>query len=495
MAHPVQALLRATVLTAIAFGTVAATMAPARAEEAGDDSADAPSFVSIGLGKGMTLRLPRPAKNVFVADPTVANINPVSNQLVYLFGKKDGETTIYAVDNNDRVIYSATIRVANNLQQLSGMLKVAMPNATIEVKPVNGLIFLTGSVASPAEIEEAGRLAQQLVGKNQQIINKLTSKTPVQVMLQVKFAEVNRDTLKTFSTNINATDVTGGFGFGLFRGRPFLDQATAATGGLSQAFVLPGENATSLFGSGAALGLNILGAVDALEQVGLLSVLAEPTLTALSGERASFLAGGEFPITVPQPNGAISVEFKEYGVQLAFTPVVHSGNRISIKVSPEVSQLSASGAITLNNISIPALTTRRAETTVELGSGESFMIAGLLQNTVSNDVSRLPGLGNLPVIGALFKSDRFRRQETELMIVVTPYIVKPVNAGDIKLPTDGFQAPTDLQRYLLSKTFSSGLSKTNTTPNATSAAGAKSAVPSASTGQSAAVRPGLTFGN
>jgi pilus assembly protein CpaC len=499
MAHLNQALLRCTLLTAVAISSTFAALSPAVAEEANDESVDSPSFVSVGLGKGMTLRLPRPAKNVFVADPSVANINPVSNQLVYLFGKKDGETTIYAVDNNDRVIYSATVRVANNLQQLSGMLKVAMPNATIDVKPVNGLIFLTGSVASPAEIEEAGRLAQQLVGKNQQIINKLTSKTPVQVMLQVKFAEVNRDTLKTFSTNANATDTTGGFGFGLFRGRKFLDQAvlspTAPGGGLSQAFVLPGENATSLFGSGALMGLNILGSVDALEQVGLLSVLAEPTLTALSGEKASFLAGGEFPITVPQPNGAISVEFKEYGVQLSFVPVVHSGNRISMKVSPEVSQLSASGAITLNNISIPALTTRKAETTVELGSGESFMIAGLLQNSVSNDVSRLPGIGNLPILGALFKSDRFRRQETELMIVVTPYIVKPVNSGDIKLPTDGFQAPSDLQRYLLGKTFSSGLNKSNTAQNAKSSGAMKAASVATTTDQSASVRPGLTFGN
>jgi pilus assembly protein CpaC len=497
MAHRKRPFLHGSFTAVLLFGCLSGVEKAALAQ-ANDDSADAPSLVSIGVGKGMTLRLPRPAKNVFIADPNIANINPVSNQLVYLFGKKDGETTVYAVDNNDHVIYSATVRVANNLQQLSGMLKVAMPNATIDVKPLNGLIFLTGSVASPAEIEEAGLLAQQLVGKNQQIINKLTSKTPVQVMLQVKFAEVNRDTLKTLSTSLNATSKSGGFDFGVFRGRNFLDttalKPTAPGGGLSNAFIFPGENANSFFGAGALLGLNVLSAVDALEQVGLLSVLAEPTLTALSGEKASFLAGGEFPITVPQPNGAISVEFKEYGVQLGFIPVVHSGNRISMKVKPEVSQLSASGAITLNNISIPALTTRRAETTIEMGSGESFMIAGLLQNTVSSDISRLPGIGNLPIIGALFKSDRFRRQETELMIVVTPYIVKPVNAGDITLPTDGFRAPTDLQRYLLGKTFSSGLSKPGTLQNAKAAKAATASNP-AGMAQATPVRPGLTFGN
>jgi pilus assembly protein CpaC len=467
---------------------------------AGDikDAADAPRLVTIGKGKGMTIRLPRAAKNVFIAEPTIADVNPVSNQLVYIFGKTDGETTFYAVDANDRVIYSSTVRVMNNVTQLGEMLRMAMPNATIDVKPLNGMIFLTGLVGSPAEIEEAGRLAQAMVGEGQQIINRLQTKTPAQIHLQVKFAEVSRDTVKSLAVNLQSTDVTGGFGFGLFRGRDFLTDtllsATAPGGGLGTAFNLAAQDATSMFGSGKAFGLNILSAVDALEQVGLLSVLAEPTLTALSGEQASFLAGGEFPIIVPQDGGINTVEFKEYGVKLEFMPTVHSGNRISLKVKPEVSQLSSAGAVVSTNVTISALTTRRAETTVELGSGQSFMIAGLLQSTASSDISRLPGLGNMPVIGALFKSDRFRRQETELVIIVTPYLVNPVNANDIRLPTDGYRAPNDLQRYLLGKTFQSGIN-TAKTPSVARTGATTSATPAnAGASNQSDVRPGLSFG-
>lgn len=488
--------------TAIALLATAATLMPmtytaAHAEDV-KDAAEAPRLVTIGKGKGMTLRLPKSAKNVFIANPAIADVNPVSNQLVYIFGKTDGETTFYAVDNSDHVIYSSTIRVINNVSQLGEMLRMAMPNATIDVKPLNGMIFLTGLVGSPAEIEEAGRLAQTMVGDGQQIINRLQTKTPAQIHLQVKFAEVSRSTVKTLAVNLQATDVTGGFGFGLFRGRDFLDEAalsaTATGGGLNTAFKVAGQDATSLFGSGKAFGLNILSAVDALESVGLLSVLAEPTLTALSGEKANFLAGGEFPIVVPQALGVSTIEFKRYGVQLEFTPTVHSGNRISLKVMPEVSQLSSAGSIVLNNVSIPALLTRRAETTVELGSGQSFMIAGLLQSTASSDISRLPGIGSLPVIGALFKSDSFRRNETELVIIVTPYLVNPVNANDIRLPTDGYHSPNDFQRYLLGKTFQAGIHTGQIDTTARKGAVTRAEPTTGNATSQADVRPGLTFG-
>ncbi len=488
----IKTLLRSTIISTIAVLGFAGPHQTLNANQS-EITSDSPSFVSLGLGKGMTLRLPRPAKNVFIADPSIANVNPVSNQLVYVFGKKDGETTIYAVDNNDRVIYSATVRIANNVQQLQDLLRIAMPNSSIDVQPLNGMVFLTGAVASPKEIEEAGRLAQQLVGTGQTVINRLQTKTPVQVHLQVKFAEVNRDTLKTIGVNWNVADTTKGFNFGLFRGRNFINEAAIGQANRSP-FILPSENATALFFQGKAFGLNLLTTVDALEQVGLLSMLAEPTLTALSGEKANFLAGGEFPIPIPQATGEISVQFKEYGVKLEFTPTVHSGNRISLQVKPEVSQLTNSGAVVLNNITIPALTTRRAETMVELGSGQSFVIAGLLQNSVTNDVNQLPGLGHLPVLGRLFKSDRFRRLETELIIVVTPYLVNPVNPRDIKLPTDGLETANDLERYLLGRSFKPRVAPNDRTLNAL-----PSATSSPSTGASSSnnteVQPGLQFGN
>jgi pilus assembly protein CpaC len=199
-------------------------------------------------------------------------------------------------------------------------------------------------------------------------------------------------------------------------------------------------------------GLDIASAIDAAETDGLVTMLAEPNLTALSGETASFLAGGEIPIPISQGFGAVSIEYKQYGVSLSFTPTVLSSGRIALRVRPEVSELSSAGTVTLNGFTVPGITTRRAETTVELGSGQSFMIGGLLNNNTANATDKVPGIGALPVIGALFRSNSFRRQKTELVIVVTPYLVKPVDAAQIKLPTDGYKAPSDAERWLLGTT-------------------------------------------
>jgi len=214
-----------------------------------------------------------------------------------------------------------------------------------------------------------------------------------------------------------------------------------------------GAGKTSIALAGHLLGLDILSAIDAAETDGLVTTLAEPNLTALSGETASFLAGGEIPIPIAQGLGQVSVEYKQYGVSLAFTPTVLSDGRISLRVRPEVSQLSSAGTVTLGGFTIPGIVTRRAETTVELGSGQSFMIGGLLNNNTANSTDKVPGVGALPIIGALFRSNSFRRQQTELIIVVTPYLVRPVDASQIKLPTDGYKAPGDAERWLLGSTF------------------------------------------
>jgi pilus assembly protein CpaC len=199
-------------------------------------------------------------------------------------------------------------------------------------------------------------------------------------------------------------------------------------------------------------GLDIAGALDLAETDGLVTTLAEPNLTALSGETASFLAGGEYPIPVAQSLGSTTVEWKQYGVGLAFTPVVLADGRISMRVRPEVSELSNEGAVRIGEVLVPALTVRRAETTVELGSGQSFMIAGLLRNGSTNDLSKAPFLGDIPILGALFRSTKFRRQETELVIVITPYLVKPVS-GRIALPNDALRAPTDVERVWEGQTY------------------------------------------
>ena len=200
------------------------------------------------------------------------------------------------------------------------------------------------------------------------------------------------------------------------------------------------------------LGLDLITRINLAEADGLVTTLAEPNLTALSGETASFLAGGEFPIPISQSLGAVTIEYKQYGVGLAFTPIVLADGRISMRVRPEVSELSNEGSIKLNGFDVPAITTRRAETTVELGSGQSFMLAGLLRNAQTNNVDKAPFLGDLPILGALFRSTRYRRSETELVIIVTPYLVRRVS-GQLALPTDGYRDPTDVQRVLEGQTF------------------------------------------
>jgi pilus assembly protein CpaC len=444
---------------------------------------DAKSFLSVDLGKGLAVRLPRPAKNVFIANPEVADVNPVSNQLVYVFGKKDGETTLYAVDASDRVIFATTIRIGNNIAQLQQLLKLALPNASVEATLLNGLVVLSGYVSSPQEIEEVGRLTQRFVGSGQLVVNKLQTRTPLQVHLKVKFAEVSREVIKQLGINFEAVDTTSGFQFSFARGRDIL---TVGTGGAASTLNPLFDGSTTFFAGGRLLGLDLLSAVDALEQEGLITVLAEPTLTAISGEKASFLAGGEFPIPIAEENGRLVIQFKEFGVGLEFIPIVHSSNRISLKVKPEVSQLTSAGAIRLSSVSVPGISTRRAETTVELGSGQSFVIAGLLQNSVSQDVSKLPGLGNLPILGALFKSDRFRRQETELVMVVTPYLVKPMQPDQVRLPTDGFRVANDFERFFLGQTFQAGFKPEASRPSADVIQAQPTPPPT--------VGPGLTFG-
>jgi pilus assembly protein CpaC len=260
--------------------------------------------------------------------------------------------------------------------------------------------------------------------------------------------------------NLSTIDSTGGFKFGIGQGRAFTPQQIGVIGPGTAPLVIgttgsAGTNViTPLTGSNTLgiatkfLGLDLLGALDAGETVGLVSTLAQPNLTSLSGETADFLAGGEFPIPLSEGFGATSIEYKKFGVSLSYTPTVLANGRISLRVRPEVSELSTEGAVTLNGFSIPALTVRRAETTVELGSGQSFMIAGLMKNSSQNTVKKLPGAGDLPILGSLFRSTSFQKGETELVIVVTPYLVNPVDAHDIKLPTDGYNAPNELQRLL-----------------------------------------------
>lgn len=476
--------MRARAVTAKKPITVRPTQMPAGAQRPTTE-------VKLSLGEGELITLPQAATDVWVSNPNVADVYVRNARQLNLFGKEFGEATVFATAADGHVIYAANVRVSQNLTSIDRMMKLAMPDADIRINTVGQIAVLTGTVATPDDVSEAQQIATSLLNPGVDVsapnavlrivvINRLKTATPLQVQLHVKFAEVTRTFVKNISSNVATRDQTGGFTFGVGSGRSpgAVSQADlsafptaripTANGGVIEGpydpttgqFLDPRGSTisqiaksatafTTLGLAGQLFGLDILQAIDLGERNGQVSTLAEPNLTALSGETSSFLAGGEFPIPISQGLGAVSVEYKQYGISLAYTPTVLADGRISLRVRPEVSQLTSAGAVQVNGTTIPALSTRRAETTVELGSGQSMMIAGLLQNDHNNSIEQTPGIGNIPIVGALFRSNGFQRNETELVIVITPYLVKPVNASDIVLPTDGYKAPTDLGRVFL----------------------------------------------
>ena len=406
--------------------------------------------VIIEVNKGQLIRLDSAGAEFFIADPTIADVQVKSSQLIYLLGKQVGETSFDVLDENNISVYSATIRVTQNLETLYKNINNLLPDTSISVTNMGDLLVLSGVVNSPEESALAERIALSTVGATQ-VLNQLKITQPTQVQLRVKIAEVNRSVLKQLGVNWeNTFSGTNAF-FGLASGRDVFETVTDNVLNTPVKNYLTNTGIGNAFAGGFTSGnfdLNFI--IDALENEGFLSVLAEPNLSAVTGETADFLAGGEYPIPVPSRDG-IGIEYKPYGVKLTFTPTVLNSGKISLKVAPEVSDLSNAGALQIEGTAVPSITTRRAQTTVELGSGQSLAIAGLLESKVLQDSSKLPFLGDIPILGALFRSDSFRRNETELLIVVTPYIVEPVDDRNIALPTDGYIAPTDMDRYLKGK--------------------------------------------
>ncbi|MDT8279283.1 MAG: type II and III secretion system protein family protein [Erythrobacter sp.] len=423
--------------------------------------------IILSIGRGELVTVPGAMADVFVANDAVADVQVKSQRQLYVFGKAGGETTIYASNAAGDVIFSANIRVGSNIGSVDQMLAMAMPDAKVSVSTMGtNTVLLTGTVAAPEDAAEAERLVQAFLGDEANVISRLKTATPLQVNLHVKFAEVSRSLLREIGGNLQTADGTGGFRFGVGTGRSiggeefnYRGPLGVGNGAGQTSMLLPdgteivgpsvnSNDGTSIAGLGRLFGINTLGALDLSERLGLVTTLTEPNLTALSGETAMFLAGGEFPIPIAQGLGQVTVQFREFGVSLAYTPTVLSNGRISLRVRPEISELSTQGSIVLNGFQVPALTTRRTETTVELGSGQSFMIAGLMSANSQNTLDKAPGLGDVPILGNLFRSREFRRGETELVIVVTPYLVKPVDAKDIKLPTDGFRSANEFQQFL-----------------------------------------------
>jgi pilus assembly protein CpaC len=441
--------------------------------------------IVLSIGRGELVSVPGQMTDVFVSNDAVADVQIKSQRQLYVFARAGGQTTIYASNNAGDIIWSANVRVGNNIDSIDQMLALAMPEAKVNVATMGtNTVLLTGTVAAPEDAAEAERLVAAFLGDGANVITRLKTATPLQVNLQVKFAEVSRSLVRTIGGNLTTFDAsTGGFRGGVGTGRqlgapgqpydprngplavgagvrnpvvgPFVDAAgdpILDANGNPLTFTGPGIDSgnvgTSIAGLGRLFGLDLVGALDLAERVGLITTLSQPNLTALSGETATFLAGGEFPIPISQGLGNVAIQYRNFGVELSYTPTVLSNGRISMRVRPSVSELSSQGAITLNGFQVPALTTRRTETTVELGSGQSFMIAGLMSNNSQNAIDKAPGLGDVPILGNLFRSRQFNRGETELVIIVTPYLVEPVNERDIKLPTDGFHTANEFQQLL-----------------------------------------------
>ncbi|CAN5486166.1 type II and III secretion system protein family protein [soil metagenome] len=447
MRHALASTMAVVAILGTGLAPVNALDAASASTTGASPAASTDNALVLSVGGSRVINLSAKMSDVVIADPAIADVHVRSENQLYILAKAPGETTIFVTAKTGKILYSGTVRVGTNLTSIDQMLKLAMPEDDIRVATMNGMVLLTGTILAPEDAAEAERLTQAFVGKDVTVVSRLKTATPLQVNLQVKISEVNRTLIHKVGTNISGIgDGTGSFsGYVGHAGRQYFTQGggTSPTDPLLK-FIQPSDNSTTLGFVARMFGMDVIGALDLAENSGLATTLAQPNLTSLSGETASFLAGGEYPYQVTNGTQGNSIEFKQYGVQLAFTPTVLADGRISLRVRPTVSSLDFS-----INSAVPALKSRTAETTVELGSGQAFMIAGLLSNDSANTINKVPGIGNIPILGSLFKSRAFQKNETELVIVVTPYLVKPVNAADIRLPTDGFRSATEAQGLLL----------------------------------------------
>jgi pilus assembly protein CpaC len=405
-------------------------------------------FLSLGVGKSIVIDLPRDIKDVLVADPKIANAVVRSAQRAYIIGAAVGQTNIVFFDSAGQQIAAYDIAVKRDLNGVRAALKQTLPNADIQIEGLGDGVILTGSAANPIEAQQAGDLAARLVGSADKVVNSIAVRGRDQVMLKVTVAEVQRSIIKQMGIDLSASLNYGTTAVTFNNTSPF----TANNGPL-----VPGNNLTTSFGSTPS----VQATLRAMESAGVVRTLAEPNLTAISGESATFISGGEFPIPTgvtcqTTTGGAIgncvqTVSFKKFGISLNFTPVVLTEGRISLRVMTEVSEISLENALNggAGGTTIPSIKTRRAETTLEIPSGGAMAMAGLIADQTKQAINGLPGLSQLPVLGSLFRSRDYVNNQTELMVIVTPFIVRAVAQKDLSRPDDGFAAASDPQADLL----------------------------------------------
>jgi pilus assembly protein CpaC len=452
-----QQLMRTFLVRALSFSAVAAlTLNPvltpvmardnrAAAPVAADGQMNA-RFLALGIGKSIVIDLPRDIKDVLVADPKIATAVVRTAQRAYIIGAAVGQTNIVFFDSTGQQIAAYDIAVTRDLNGVRAALKQTLPNSDIQIEGVGDGVMLSGSVSSPIEAQQAGDLAARLAGGLDKVVNSITVRGRDQVMLKVTVAEVDRSIVKQLGIDLSAKLNYGTSAVTFNNANPF----TA-----SGAPLVPGNALTTSFGSTPSVSATI----RAMESAGVIRTLAEPNLTAISGESATFIAGGEFPVptgvqcTTSSTGGigqcAPSIAFKKFGISLNFTPIVLSEGRISLRVMTEVSEVSNDNSINLNNLIVPSVKVRRAETTLEIPSGGAMAMAGLIQDQTKQAINGLPGLSTLPILGTLFRSRDFINNQSELMVIVTPFIVRAVAQKDLSRPDDGFAAASDPQADLL----------------------------------------------
>ncbi|WP_074890010.1 type II and III secretion system protein family protein [Phytopseudomonas argentinensis] len=379
--------------------------------------------IQLATGEGRIMRFAEPVDAVMVAEPGIADLQVVSPGVIYLFGKRAGHTTLVALGSDEREIASLQINVGSNGRPISSALRNRHPQSGAEVQGVGNRLAASGQVSSVGEALDLNAMLDPAGQDWQGAVNTATYPGSAQVNIRVRFAEVSREELLRYGVSWNALFNNGTFSFGLLTGGNLAAEAAAG--------------ASNLIGVGLDSGnFNIDTVLEALQSNGVLEILAEPNITAMTGETASFLAGGEVPVPVPVNSDLVGIEYKSYGVSLLFSPTLLPGDRIGLQVRPEVSSLMGGSTLEVSGFRVPSFRVRRADTRVEVGSGQTFAIAGLFQRENAQDLEKVPLLGDMPILGNLFRSKRFQQNETELVILITPYLVEPVQTQAMLTPLD-----------------------------------------------------------
>jgi pilus assembly protein CpaC len=407
-------------------------------------------FLALGVGKSAIIDLPRDVKDVLVADPKIANAVIRSPQRAYIIGSGVGQTNVVFFDADGQQIAAYDIAIKRDLNGVRAALKQMLPSSAVQVEGIGDSVMLTGSVSTPIEAQQAGDVVARLVGGADKVVNSIVVRGRDQVMLKVTVAEVDRTIIKQLGINLSANMNYGTAVVNFNNANPFTATGQPLTGN-----------------SLAAAAINKAGVptvtttLQAMESAGVVRTLAEPNLTAISGEAATFIVGGEFPFPTgvtcqTNPAGAVgqcapSIAFKKFGISLNFTPVVLTEGKISLRVMTEVSEVSTDNSINISGITVPSVKTRRAETTLEIPSGGSLAMAGLIQEETKQAVNGMPGVDQIPVLGQLFRSQDYNNNQTELMVIVTPYVVRAVAQKELSRPDDGFAPSSDAQSALFAQ--------------------------------------------